>query len=283
MGRKEDRKRIFSSEYGNDDIEKTRILIQSIREKFYTEKFGSKSFLELWNELGYGKKLRIYEDSFLHRLEQSTDEKILFNLEIERVECTIEFLKTWKHLPKQIGYLIGGNGQNPKVSDLLLGRAGYHFIAYHDEKTYCIIEKEIIEQSKIVITKLPDVCEGYLRAKQVEFLRGKEREINTPNFENRTESLPEYQFKTNTQKIAWLHELGILQPILKRANDNYYIAANIIHSFTDLKPDTIRKALEAMYKPNEKNKKNNPLNNSDNLLFIAQMKRKFKLDKEKED
>ncbi|MEO6707600.1 MAG: hypothetical protein ABIN04_17305, partial [Ginsengibacter sp.] len=99
------------------------------------------------------------------------------------------------------------------------------------------------------------------------------------------DSLPEYKYKSIAQKIAWLHELGILQTVLEKCNYNYYKAANIIQSFTDLniKHDTIRKQLEAIFKPNDGNKKNNPLNNPDNLLFISEMKGKFKLDKEKED
>ncbi len=253
---------------------------------YFDEKFGTIKFLELWEQLEFDKKLKDYESTFLSRLEKSTDSKVLFELEINRLRCDANKYYYRGGIDyKILGYLIAVDGNNPKISDLLANRAGYLFNEYHDyfedDEVLKINKEEIIKDLESELGKLPYVCEGYLRAKQVEFLRGKEREINIPNFENRTESLPEYQFKTIAQKIAWLHELGILELILQKANDNYYIAANIIHSYTDLKTDTIRKGLEAIYKPNEKNRKNNPLNNPDNRLFIDEMKRKFKLDKEK--
>lgn len=92
------------------------------------------------------------------------------------------------------------------------------------------------------------------------------------------EPIPANEFKRETQKITWLYELGILQTVLQKCNNNYYRTANIIQSFTDLKTDTIRKGLEAIFKPNDGNKKNNPLNNPNNLLFLSEMRRKYKLD-----
>lgn len=101
------------------------------------------------------------------------------------------------------------------------------------------------------------------------------------------EPLPEYEFKRDIQKMAWLNELGILKPILERCKEggsyNYYRAVNVIQSFTDISKDAIKNALEAIFKPNEGNKKNHPLNNPKNKLFVSEMIEKFKLDKEKED
>ena len=130
---------------------------------------------------------------------------------------------------------------------------------------------------------LEQAAKGCAEGLYVQFLKEKKIEINNQKLENINQPLAEYQFKSIAQKIAWFHELGILKTILEKSNCNYYTAANIIHSFTDLKPDTIRKGLEAIFKPNPGNEKNNPLNNPETILFILEIERKFKLDKENED
>ncbi len=99
------------------------------------------------------------------------------------------------------------------------------------------------------------------------------------------DQIPEAEYKTQAQKLAWLYKLGVLQTILNQCKEgetyNYTRAANIIHSFTEINIDTIRQGMRAIYQPNENNNKNNPLNNPDNKLFVANMTEKFKLNKEK--
>jgi hypothetical protein len=99
------------------------------------------------------------------------------------------------------------------------------------------------------------------------------------------ETLPLYEYKSETQKIAWLYELGIIEYLLDKCkNDetfNWRRTANILNSITGINPETIRKTIQAIYLPNEGNKKNNPLNNPDNRFFLQTMSAKFKLEKEK--
>jgi hypothetical protein len=103
------------------------------------------------------------------------------------------------------------------------------------------------------------------------------------NLPENEETLPEYEYNTDAQKIAWLYELGILEYLLERCkvddNFNWRRTANIISSITGMNTDTIRKSLQAIYLPNETNQKNNPLNNPDNKLFVQEMAAKFKLKK----
>ena len=97
----------------------------------------------------------------------------------------------------------------------------------------------------------------------------------------KVEDLPEYDYKTDTQKIAWLEELGvvslILEKIKKNGSYNWSKAANIISSFTDLNYDLVRQCITALYQPTA-NQKNNPLKNPDNRLFVQEMRNKFGLD-----
>lgn len=130
---------------------------------------------------------------------------------------------------------------------------------------------------------LEQTAKGYAEGLYVQFLKERKMETNNSKPENKNEPISEYEFKSIAQKIIWLHELGILKMVLEKSNHNYYKAANIIQSFTDLKVDTVRKGLEAIFKPNAGNEKNNPLNNPENNLFVSEMVKKFKLDKEKEN
>jgi hypothetical protein len=97
------------------------------------------------------------------------------------------------------------------------------------------------------------------------------------------ELLPEYDFGTDARKIAWLSELGVLELILKKCREGetfvWRRAANIIHSFTDINSETLRKSLQAIYQNNPANSKNNPLSNPNNKIFVEEMRTKFKLDK----
>ncbi len=104
-----------------------------------------------------------------------------------------------------------------------------------------------------------------------------------PSLPENEEILPDYEYKTAAQKIAWLYELGILDHLLDRCKVgetfNWRRTANIINSITGINTDTIRKSLQAIYLPNETNQKNNPLQNPDNKLFIQEMSAKFNLTK----
>lgn len=102
---------------------------------------------------------------------------------------------------------------------------------------------------------------------------------------------PEYEFDTDAQRIAWLHELGITRLILNRTRDkggayNYTKAALILESITNIYNQNIRKSLAAMYNKydedstiyNEKtDDRNNPLRTKKNKEFISKMKEKFGL------
>lgn len=92
-------------------------------------------------------------------------------------------------------------------------------------------------------------------------------------------------FQSSAQKIAWLYELGVTDAIINQCKEGDIIVfrrvAMIINSFTGINKDTIRKCLEAIYLPNSSNKRNNPLNNSSTILYIAELRGKFKLNKEK--
>lgn len=110
--------------------------------------------------------------------------------------------------------------------------------------------------------------------------------INILEMQNKIhEILPDFKYKTEAQKISWLYELGILECILKICKNgetyNWRNAGNIIHSFTGINAETARKMLQAIYQENEGNKKNNPLNNPENKLFVTEMSSKFKLNKDR--
>lgn len=93
---------------------------------------------------------------------------------------------------------------------------------------------------------------------------------------------PKIDYESAAQKIAWLHELGVIDVILNRTkrNDtnNWSAAAKVIKSFTDLELDVVRQCITAIYQPNNTNKKNNPLNTAKNKLFIENMKTMFNID-----
>jgi len=85
------------------------------------------------------------------------------------------------------------------------------------------------------------------------------------------------RFKSETQKIAWLHKLGITELILsqtmKNGSNNYTKAAAVIHSFTGIESETIRKCLMGIYVGGVY-KKNDPFASDSNRMhvenFIAQ-------------
>ena len=95
--------------------------------------------------------------------------------------------------------------------------------------------------------------------------------------------LPEFDYKTEAQKIAWLYELGILDIVINKCKNGETIncrrAGFVIHSFTGIDAETLRKCLSAIYQPGN-DQKNNPLVNADNKLFVAEMAAKFKLNKQ---
>jgi hypothetical protein len=99
---------------------------------------------------------------------------------------------------------------------------------------------------------------------------------------NIDEPLPEYKFDTEAQKIAWLYEIGIIETVIQLCKvgeiNNYSKTAKVIHSFTGIHLDTIRKCIDAIYKPNS-DQKNNPLINPENKLFVRDMLGKFKISK----
>ena len=103
-----------------------------------------------------------------------------------------------------------------------------------------------------------------------------------------TEPMPDFQYKTDAQKITWLHELGILKTVLEKSKENNGIqttynwskAANILNSIcTEIKPDTFRSALMAIENPNESNEPKNPITKPKNKIFVSEMLGKFKINK----
>lgn len=100
-----------------------------------------------------------------------------------------------------------------------------------------------------------------------------------------TEPMPDYNYSSTQQKIAWLKELGIINLILERTKKGEFFnpsrTANVISSFCDVKPATLRKAIDAIIKPNGNNRKNNPETNASNRLFVDEMLKKFRMEKVK--
>ncbi|MBL0282283.1 MAG: hypothetical protein IPQ11_18375 [Bacteroidetes bacterium] len=94
---------------------------------------------------------------------------------------------------------------------------------------------------------------------------------------NEANNLTSIKFENNTQILGWLHKLGVLKLILEKANGNYTKAGSIVESFTTINDSTVRKAMEALYKPTESNKKNDPLNNPENSMFIELLSKKYKI------
>jgi hypothetical protein len=109
-------------------------------------------------------------------------------------------------------------------------------------------------------------------------------ETQLPTAEIVIDPLPEFKFKNGAQIITWLYELGVLDTILNKCKEgetyNLRRTANVINSFTQINLETIRQDLAAIYKPSDANKKNNPLNNPDNIKWVVDMAVKFKLNKE---
>lgn len=85
------------------------------------------------------------------------------------------------------------------------------------------------------------------------------------------------KFENNTQILGWLHKLGVLELVLEKANGNYTKAGRIVESFTAINDSTVRKAMEALYKPTESNRKNSPLTNAENSMFIESLCNKYKI------
>jgi|GEM_PF-5565006 len=140
--------------------------------------------------------------------------------------------------------------------------------------------KDLIFVVKAANPNIEDRYTAYALTRNNEILEWINEKILDIKGNSENEFSPE--FKTKTQKLAWLHELGILKAVLDRCREqetyNWSKAARIIQSFTEIKDHTIRKALMAIYQP-ETNQKNNPLNNPDNKLFVSEMKNKFGLNK----
>lgn len=152
------------------------------------------------------------------------------------------------------------------------------------------IEIEISEDTKFknheinsspVVDYLLQMSKGYAHAKFYYYVRDK-----YINKEKKTdETMPEFEYNSEAQKIAWLYKLDVLSTILEKCKNgdgsyNWNRSAKVINSFTGINIDTIRKSLMAIYNPGTDNDKNNPLNNPENLLFISEMASKFKLSKD---
>lgn len=117
---------------------------------------------------------------------------------------------------------------------------------------------------------------GYTKAFYVAYLK----DVQKLGIESVRENLE--AAKKETEKLAWLYELGILELIKNRCvvsnSVDYRLAGKVIASFTDIKAETARKNLEAIYKPNVGNKKNNPLNSNANKEFVLKRLKEFKLE-----
>lgn len=272
---------ILNGIYGSEKKEDFETFLLSIKETDYY-KFHSKHFKTKLTEYRktkeHFKKLKV---NFLESYSNCLDANFLINNQIEKFDILHEnnsvtnkkVLGEYTPMSEK-GFIWVTMGEVILIEDFFL--LNIYLIRHFPVN---IEDLKVLWQ--IVYTDLEQAAKGCAEGLYVQFLKEKKIEINTPKLEDINEPLPEYEYKWITQKIAWLHELGILKTVLEKSNYNYYIAANIIHSFTDLKPETIRKGLEAIFKPNAGNEKNNPLNNPDNILFVSEMSKKFKLDKEK--
>jgi hypothetical protein len=82
-------------------------------------------------------------------------------------------------------------------------------------------------------------------------------------------------------KIAWMYELGVIDPIIKHCTIGGVVVANkaarMIEEFTQMNRDTVRKAIDALYNRNANNEKHLPLTGSEDELSL--LNRKYKLDK----
>ena len=112
---------------------------------------------------------------------------------------------------------------------------------------------------------------GIALASFLPILTTKAEEItNVNNFES-------IIFENPTQILGWLYKLGILDLIVNKTDKNYSKAGRIVESFTKISWEMSRKTIQAIYSPREDNKKNHPLNNPDNVIFIEALITKYKL------
>lgn len=145
------------------------------------------------------------------------------------------------------------------------------------EYIYTLLEPKLFEIATgyVYAYKLPE-----LEKELIELSKGKNDSKINVNETN--EPLPEYEYKTAAQRIAWMHEIGILDTVINQFKYGETInsrrAANVIHSFTGIDAGTLRKCLGAIYQPGT-DQKNNPLVNPENKLFVADMAARFKLNK----
>jgi len=139
-------------------------------------------------------------------------------------------------------------------------------------------------------SKLIEIGEGFVYAyklpeleKELTLLQHEKVQNTSPNTTDEFNQLPEYEYKTEIQKVAWLHETGVIETIVNNSKNEGTInctrAAKIIHSFTNINFEILKKCLESIYTPNAGNKKNHPFNNPENKLFVMDMAAKFKLNK----
>lgn len=114
----------------------------------------------------------------------------------------------------------------------------------------------------------------------IEFEQGDLPSIQIETSNN--EFYEQVSFKNNTQKIAWLKELGVLDNIMTLCKDgstyNCRKAANVIASFTEIDAEILRKCLSSIFQVGA-DKKNDPMQNPKNKLFVTQLAETFRLNK----
>lgn len=89
------------------------------------------------------------------------------------------------------------------------------------------------------------------------------------------------KYRNCIKMVAWCHDFGLTDFLLKLSNSNFTRAAKLLESITGTKNESIRKVMEAIYKPNESNTKNSPFK-QENQDYIAEMRKNFSWLKEKQ-
>jgi hypothetical protein len=105
--------------------------------------------------------------------------------------------------------------------------------------------------------------------------------IGEMKIEEDDDSSKDQLIETSIKKMAWLHELGILNLIdeitKNEGKSNPSKASKLISSFTDINLSAIKTTFQAIITPNKNNTKNHPSTNEENSIYIANKKLKYKL------
>lgn len=184
------------------------------------EQYLSNDFITFWKTWHFDQRLEEYKTHFIHRLSVTTYREKLFELETKGLDKYDVFDDTLSgDISKdgeKLGHLLAIKGDNPTISKLIHNLSPYHFGIEH---VTALTPGELLHEDywhrrqrnySQIFSKLQSVCQGYLDAQKLNYLR-QLQSAPLPNNNHEEDNDTASSRLTLKQQILVIHSLGVFE------------------------------------------------------------------------